>query len=273
MSAEDAPKSAKVSQEEFITIQNRIQLALAKHENIVKSWTASSARKEPTKTQEQLDAEDAALFRNEPPYLGVGAPIPSHFLISDAERNNKTLRAKFFPGKGLKGSKPRDPEEKAASAKRVLNEESSDEEGGRSSLGKAKKVRTTKAQPAPVEEARPEVEQKVNDEETELLGVKKNESVVAKVTMISDVSACSQLSYASSYVCLTRPLATYWQPRRSHQIRAIASKKLKSKLKNLQKKQKSRDPLSIRPKSKNRTDKKKQKNKEKKKLKSHRQSQ
>ena len=98
------------------------------------------ARKEPTKSEAELDAEDAALFRNEPPYLGVGAPIPSHFLVSDAERNNKSLRAKFFPGKGLKGSKPRDEEEKVASAKRALNEESSDEEGGRSSLGKGEEV-------------------------------------------------------------------------------------------------------------------------------------
>lgn len=147
MSTEDAPKSAKTSQEEFDVIQNRIQLALAKRENIIKSWTAKSSRKEPTKTQAELDAEDAALFRNEPPYLGVGAPIPAQFLVSDAQRNNKSLRAKFFPTKGLKGSKPRDSEEKVASAKRALNDQSSDEEGGRSSLGKAKKLKTTKAVP------------------------------------------------------------------------------------------------------------------------------
>ena len=153
MSAADTPKFVKVTQEEFDTTFNRIQLALAKHENVVKSWTAKSSRKEPTKTQGQLEAEDAALFRNEPPYLGVGAPIPANFLVSDAERNNKSLRAKFFPTKGLKASKPRDFEEKAASAKRALKEESSDDEGGRSSLGKAKKIKTIKAEPAPSAEA------------------------------------------------------------------------------------------------------------------------
>lgn len=193
MSAEDAPKSAKVTQEEFDTIQNRIQLALAKHENLVKSWTVSSSRKEPTKTQEQLDAEDAALFRNEPPYLGVGAPIPSHFLVNDAERNNKTLRAKFFPTKGLKGSKPRDLEEKATSAKRALNDESSDEEGGRSSLGKAKKVKTMKAEPA-VEQVKSEVKHKAGEDKIEPGDVKEGKSGVMKQGKVENVSASSLLS-------------------------------------------------------------------------------
>ncbi|KAG0647798.1 hypothetical protein D0Z07_5866 [Hyphodiscus hymeniophilus] len=168
MSTEEDPKPFKISQEDFDTVQNRIQLALAKHENIVKSWIASSSRKEPTKTQEQLDAEDAALFRNEPPYLGVGALIPAEFLVSDAERNNKSLRAKLFPTKGLKGSKPRDSEEKAASAKRALNTDSSDEEDGRSSLGKAKKMKTAKGEtePIPVEHPADKIKHNVNDEST-----------------------------------------------------------------------------------------------------------
>jgi hypothetical protein len=144
MALEDSTKSISTSKEELDVISNRIAIALAKREKLIKSWTALSARpKEPEKTQEELDAEDAALFRKQPPYLGVGAPIPSHFLVSDAERNNKSLRAKFFPAKGLKGSKSRDEEEKAASAKRGLIDESSDEEGGRSSVGKAKKRKTT----------------------------------------------------------------------------------------------------------------------------------
>lgn len=140
MASEATSKATQASREELDTISNRVAIALAKREKLIKSWTASSAReKEPEKTQEELDAEDAALFRNQPSYLGVGAPIPSHFLISDAERNNKTLRAKFFPLKGLRAGKQRDAEEKAASAKRGLIEESSDDEDGRSSLGKAKK--------------------------------------------------------------------------------------------------------------------------------------
>lgn len=142
-------ESAKPAQEALDVISNRISLALAKHDNLVKSWTAASGRpNKREKTQEELAAEDAALFKKTPTYLGVGAPVPSHFLISDAERNNKSLRAKFFPTKGLKGSKPRDNEEKAASAKRAKVEESSDEEGGRSSLGKAKKRKKTTDAPS-----------------------------------------------------------------------------------------------------------------------------
>jgi hypothetical protein len=191
MATEDAPKSAKPTKEEFDIIQNRIQLALSKRENLIKSWTASSSRKEPTKTQAELDAEDAALFRNEPPYLGVGAPIPSHFLVSDAERNNKSLRAKFFPGKGLKGSKPRDEDEKAASVKRALNEESSDEEGGRSSLGKAKKLKTTKTTPAPVQE---EIKARANDDEIALEVEDEEKSGITEEARVETVSTISQLS-------------------------------------------------------------------------------
>jgi hypothetical protein len=154
MAPDEAPKSAKVSKEEFDVISNRIAVALAQRESLIKSWTASSSRPRPAeKTEAELDAEDAALFRNEPQFLGVGASIPSHFLVSETERNNKSLRAKFFPSKTLKASKARDAEEKAASAKRGLKDESSDEEEGRSGLGRAKK-RKTKTRTEPVEETR-----------------------------------------------------------------------------------------------------------------------
>jgi hypothetical protein len=159
MTSEEPVKSAKTSKEEFDIISNRLAVALAKRESLIKSWTASSSRPHPPrKTQEDLDAEDAALFRNEPAYLGVGAPIPSHFLVSEAERNNKSLRAKFFPTKGLKASKARDAEEKAASAKRGLKEESSDEEEGRSGLGRAKKLKTKASASEPVKNAVADIE-------------------------------------------------------------------------------------------------------------------
>ncbi|CZR53845.1 uncharacterized protein PAC_03727 [Phialocephala subalpina] len=149
MATEGVSKSAKQAKEDFAVISNRLAVAFAKRESLIKSWTASSSRpQQPTKTEEELDAEDALLFRNQPQYLGVGAAIPSHFLVSEAERNNKSLRAKFFPTKGLKASKARDAEEKAASAKRALREESSEEEEGRSGLGRAKKLKMTrKAEP------------------------------------------------------------------------------------------------------------------------------
>ncbi|KAH6670719.1 hypothetical protein B0J14DRAFT_596921 [Halenospora varia] len=142
-----ASKSAKASKQEFDIISNRVALALAKRESLIKSWTTDAARSEaPTKSLEELEAEDATLFHNEPAHLGVGAPVPAEFLASDADRSRKSLRAKFFPVKGLKASKARDADEKAASAKRGMRDESSDEEEGRSGLGRAKKQRKSSLQ-------------------------------------------------------------------------------------------------------------------------------
>ncbi|CAG8983584.1 hypothetical protein HYALB_00004604 [Hymenoscyphus albidus] len=136
-------KSVGLSKEEYEIITNKIAVAIARHEEVVKGWIAQSARsKEPRKTLEQLQAEDAELFRPQPPRLGIGCPIPAHFLKSDAEIGNTSLRAKLLPSKGLKASKARDAEEKAASAKRGMREQSSDEEEGRSGLGRAKKQKT-----------------------------------------------------------------------------------------------------------------------------------
>jgi len=145
MAPEETTKSQSGTmrpQAELDTISNRIQIALAKREELVKFWTDKSAREDKTrKTEEELDAEDALLFRNEPPYLGVGCPVPENFLMNEADRSKKTLRAKF--GKGLQASKRRDAEEKAESAKRGLNHESSEEEEGRTALGRKKKLKST----------------------------------------------------------------------------------------------------------------------------------
>jgi hypothetical protein len=130
---------------DFEVIQNRLAVALAKRERLIKSWTASSSRpRPPAKTQEELDAEDAELFNPVPASLGLGAPIPMEFLEGDVKRkeiwNNDKLRSLIMGRKaGAQASKPRDGKEKAAVSKRVLESESSDDDEGRSALGKAKK--------------------------------------------------------------------------------------------------------------------------------------
>ncbi|KAL3427631.1 hypothetical protein PVAG01_01140 [Phlyctema vagabunda] len=155
----------KASQAEFDVIQNRIALALAKRESLVKSWNTSSTQaSDSTKTEEELEAEDILHFRREPANLGVGALIPSHFLVSEAQQNNKSLRAKFFPLKGLRASKARDADEKAISAKRAKRDDSSDDEGGRSSLGKAKKQKTGRHTVVVVQEAGTKLKQKSHTE-------------------------------------------------------------------------------------------------------------
>lgn len=258
MASEDGPRAAKSSKEEFDIISNRISIALAARSNLIKSWTAasSSVHKQPRKTEAELDAEDAAHFRSEPAYLGVGAPIPSNFLVSDAERSNKSLRAKFFPGKGLKASKARDVEEKAASKKRGLGAGSSDEEEGRSGVGRAKKLKsTTQVKKVAEEEDTPKATKEQHkpqlNEEVEKVDVPENVSIPSAL-LICHLSRC----------CLSHSVLSHWQrlqtPHQSPQTQTQARTK---KLKKWLKKQnpKSPDGLPLRQKSNGNKHKKKNK--------------
>ncbi|PQE04326.1 hypothetical protein CJF30_00010109 [Rutstroemia sp. NJR-2017a BBW] len=126
---------------------NRIQMALAKREAIAEKILAKYPTERRRKTQEEIDADDAYWFG--PPGPGNQSidedPAFQRFLKPVEERNKKSLRDRILPAKELKASKARDAEEKAASAKRALAVESSDEEEGRSGLGKAKKLKTAHA--------------------------------------------------------------------------------------------------------------------------------
>jgi hypothetical protein len=142
---------------DFDVIQNRVAVAMAKRERLIKSWTASSSRPRPRlKSQEELDAEDADLYRIEPPRLGLGAPIPAEYQNGDISRKSLDLagrkslsQAMLGKRAGFQASKPRDVLEKVGSAKRGLKEESSDEEEGRSGLGRSKKAKTVSNEVAP----------------------------------------------------------------------------------------------------------------------------
>ncbi|CZT11488.1 uncharacterized protein RAG0_15618 [Rhynchosporium agropyri] len=194
MASEERLKSAKATQDELAISFNRIAMAMAKREALVKSWTASASSSKPEKTQEELEAEDAAMFRNEPPHLGVGAEIPAHFLVTESERGNKALRAKMFTTKGLKASKARDAEEKAASAKRRMREESSEEEGGRSSLGRAKKFKG-RQNTAPVPELQGEDESNSEvEEDTKQMFISKRREIEEKPIFAAKAAHKADLS-------------------------------------------------------------------------------
>lgn len=138
MPSPEPPKKKVVgmNKEELAAFFARLDVARAEREAVVDSWLVKAGHTiPPKKSQAQIDAEDAALFQEGPPNLGLGEA---------QQNNNRSLKAKFFPAKGLKASKARDVEEKAASAKRGLRVESSDEEEGRSGLGRAKKLRMSK---------------------------------------------------------------------------------------------------------------------------------
>ncbi|QSZ32906.1 hypothetical protein DSL72_002487 [Monilinia vaccinii-corymbosi] len=140
--SEQQPSLKKETWEEFNAKMNRIQMALAKREAIAENILAKYPTDRHRKTQEEIDAEDALWFPtpagNQP--LNTD-PAFARFLKPVAERNQKTLRDKMLPSKELRASKARDAEEKAASAKRVMVA-SSDEDEGRTALGKAKKLKT-----------------------------------------------------------------------------------------------------------------------------------
>ncbi|OBT84516.1 hypothetical protein VE02_06755 [Pseudogymnoascus sp. 03VT05] len=136
-------------------IQARIDLAIAKQDAIVKSWVDKfdTSKCAPSKTKEEIEAWDAELFNPMPSNLGLGAPIPKEYLNGDINRKdingNSKLRSLMMGKKaGLQAAKPRDAEEKASSMKRGLKEDTSDEEEGRSNLGKSKKAKREVAKAA-----------------------------------------------------------------------------------------------------------------------------
>ncbi|KAB8292134.1 hypothetical protein EYC80_007877 [Monilinia laxa] len=138
----EQPTLKKETWEEFNAKMNRIQMVLAKREAIAENILAKYPTERHRKTQEEIDAEDALWFPtpvgNQP--LNTD-PAFAKFLRPVAERNQKTLRDKMLPSRELRASKARDAEEKAASAKRAMVA-SSDEDEGRTALGKAKKLKT-----------------------------------------------------------------------------------------------------------------------------------
>lgn len=147
MTQDPSSKLKKQSQEDFEAVSNQISLILAQRHSLIKSWTASiSDSAPPEKTSEELDAEDAALLHSQPFYLGLGAPIPAQFQLSEIERNNRLLRARLSGSKSLKSKQTRDGDEKSRYLKKLHKEidNSSDEELGRSSVGKAKKMKYNK---------------------------------------------------------------------------------------------------------------------------------
>ncbi|ESZ92065.1 hypothetical protein SBOR_7565 [Sclerotinia borealis F-4128] len=138
----EQPLPKKETWEEFNAKMNRIQMALAKREAIAENILAKYPTDRRRKTQEEIDADDALWFStpagNQP--LNTD-PAFAKYLKPAAERSQKTLRDKMLPSKDLRAGKARDAEEKAASAKRTMAA-SSDEDEGRTALGKAKKLKT-----------------------------------------------------------------------------------------------------------------------------------
>lgn len=130
---------------DFDVLMNKIDIELAKRKQLFAPYIEEYAKKFPSrKTQEQLDAEDSQLFQPQPPYLGLGCSIPKDWQTDGEVSRKRALGQAIFGKKfGLQASKQRDVKERAGSAKRGLDRESSDEDEGRSALGKTKKVKVS----------------------------------------------------------------------------------------------------------------------------------
>ncbi|KAL8791086.1 MAG: hypothetical protein Q9213_000293 [Squamulea squamosa] len=141
-------------------IFNRANVALAKSQRLVASWLPPRTEDElkNAKTEEQIEKEEQEMFTPVPEVLGLGAKIPEDFKDWDLKRqklsSNDLLRRQLLGKDHIKsqnkysqgqasllgtgsvpgfGSKPR-----LVPARRELEDGSSEDEGGRSSLGKKK---------------------------------------------------------------------------------------------------------------------------------------
>ncbi|TQS34006.1 hypothetical protein Golomagni_05631 [Golovinomyces magnicellulatus] len=121
MSLEDTTRPKKFPREDYDVISNKIGVLLSQRESLVRSWYSTP----PAKIEEGFDDDDAVLFCNQPGHFGIGVSIPSNFLL---------LRSKILVARNTK-----DTNNKVTPMKNISRDGSSDEELGRSSLGRLKK--------------------------------------------------------------------------------------------------------------------------------------
>ncbi|KAL9005128.1 MAG: hypothetical protein Q9188_002082 [Gyalolechia gomerana] len=139
---------------------NRANVALAKSQRLVASWLPPRTEEEikNARTEEEIEKEEQELFTPVPELLGLGAKPPEDVKDGDLKRqkltSNDVLRRQLLgkdharlyskhhqrPGeqRGTTGILPAGSKPQHASTIRKLEEESSGDEGGRSSLGNRK---------------------------------------------------------------------------------------------------------------------------------------
>ncbi|KAL9585436.1 MAG: hypothetical protein Q9203_004243 [Teloschistes exilis] len=142
-------------------IFNRANVALAKSQRLLASWLPSRPEEEleSAKTSEEIEKEDQEIFTAVPEVLGMGAKIPEDGTNGDLKRqkltSDETLRKHLLgrdhaklQNKGGRGQRDRTGLGRAMPAgskprptpgKREEDRISSDDEGGRSQLGKKRR--------------------------------------------------------------------------------------------------------------------------------------
>ncbi|KAI9719773.1 MAG: hypothetical protein M1812_003261 [Candelaria pacifica] len=156
---------------------NKINVALARSQRQIASWLPPRTAEETanTKSEAEIDKEDAELFQPISELAGLGAPLPKEITDGDANRqelsSNDKLRRQLFGGKiasrmkvGVRpeingnGAVRHRPVTKPPCAGIANGEDEDDEEdeGGRSSLGRSKRKRE-KEHTADVDDDRPDI--------------------------------------------------------------------------------------------------------------------
>ncbi|KAI9673451.1 MAG: hypothetical protein M1817_002913 [Caeruleum heppii] len=151
--------SSTDSMTEADIIQNKVNVLLAKQQRLLASWLPPPTPTEQahTKSQDQIDRDEEAMFTPIPSTVGVGAPIPEDLKGGPSKRSltaNDLLRKRML-GRDAKthsastsrpGVKPSPTSTARHSRARSVDE--SDEEGGRSQLGKTKRQKLESSTPA-----------------------------------------------------------------------------------------------------------------------------
>ncbi|KAF3480750.1 uncharacterized protein GIQ15_06097 [Arthroderma uncinatum] len=133
-------------------IFNRANVALARSQRLIASWLPPKTAEESanTKSEEELQREEDEIFTAVPEKLGLGAPIPQKEADGSIKRtelsSNDKLRKQLL-GKNFRKTEAPGPKNAGSRIKQTgstpnqANEvaEDSDEEDGRSSLGKSKR--------------------------------------------------------------------------------------------------------------------------------------
>lgn len=139
-------------------IFNRASVALAKSQRLVASWLPPKTTEElaNTKSEEELENEESAIFTPAPELLGIGAPLPKDvadgsFKRRELSSNDKLLKqllgkkaakvAKVHPT--ANSSKSPGPSQNLGSkpVKPLIRQEESEDEEGRTSTFKSKRMK------------------------------------------------------------------------------------------------------------------------------------
>ncbi|EFR04329.1 hypothetical protein MGYG_07338 [Nannizzia gypsea CBS 118893] len=141
-------------------IFNRANVALARSQRLIASWLPPKTADETAnaKSEEELQKEEDEIFTAVPEKLGLGAPLPQKEADGSIKRtelsSNDKLR-KHLLGKNfqkaeasrLKNASTRTKQAGPAPSHKNEIIEESDEEDGRSALGKGKKGKKADSQP------------------------------------------------------------------------------------------------------------------------------